>query len=529
VTGNLYNSGKKVVTVRERRFKVEPRLRSYARLITQNFNMKVLFQGEQACIDDGWMQVPPVEDTEEGLSRAMYLVAHKCGHDLYSQLDIKEEARKKDKRLPHILNALEDARIEKLMIRRFEGLEANMRVNIGKIVSKWDEDMPMASQLLGGMFLIGRGFGVAMLSQDARRILGWLEPLITQASEASDSQHVLEISEEILKKIDHILKNPAEKNPPEISDETRDSIAGSDFGCKDMSEFIKEHFDEVKLPPDHDGMEDMEHLKDENQPGDEIIVHPDEGSVAEYNEILTPLRRELNYLAQHLRSLAHKKRQKKRRRSFVRNRKAGIVDSRRLWRLCAGREDVFKQRRVDHSSQIAIDPDSLAVYLLVDESHSMLDSGRYIKAREAAVVVGEALDRLGIAFALTGYSAGPMLQRILYKEFGESYADAKIRLLGMSHRTGTLTSEHIPFAVRRLENREERKKILIVVTDANDIESPVRLKNAILDAKEAGIEVIGISIHTSLMSHWYDSFMEIIYMDDFSRQLLELLKSVLQR
>ena len=60
----------------ERRFKVEPRLRSYARLITQNFRLRVLFQGEEACIGDGWMRIPPVENTEEGLSRAKYLVAH---------------------------------------------------------------------------------------------------------------------------------------------------------------------------------------------------------------------------------------------------------------------------------------------------------------------------------------------------------------------------------------------------------------------------------------------------------------------
>jgi len=48
---------------------------------------------------DGWMQIPAVENTEEGLSRAMYLVAHECGHEVFSQLDIKEKAGKKDKRL----------------------------------------------------------------------------------------------------------------------------------------------------------------------------------------------------------------------------------------------------------------------------------------------------------------------------------------------------------------------------------------------------------------------------------------------
>jgi hypothetical protein len=517
------------VAVTEKRSKVEPRLRSYARLITRNFALKVLFQGEQACIGDGWMQVPPVENTHKGLSRAKYLVAHECSHDLYSQLDVKEKAEKKDRRLPHIVNALEDARTEKLMIRQFEGLEDNMRVNIEEILEKWDKDMPMASQLLGGMFLVGRGFDIHMLSDDARKILDWLEPLITEASEAPSSQRVMEISEDILKRIDNILQNSSEEKMPNVSDGTKSDVAGSDFQCQDMSDFIKQHFDEVKLPPDYDGMRDTEHLKDENQPEDETIVHPEDGDIAEYNAVFMPLRRELNYLAQNLRNLAHKKRQKKRRNGFIRNRKSGVVDGRRLWQLCAGNSDVFKQRHIDNGSEITIDPDGLAVYLLMDESHSMMELDRYIRAQQAAVIMAEALDRLSITFELTGYSANSKLQRILYKEFDEPYSEVKTRLLNMDHRMGTFTAEHIPFAVRRLGNRSERKRILIVATDATDIESGVRFREAILDAREAEIELIGVGIHTNLMSHWFETFIEITDTRDFARGMLELLKNVLQR
>jgi len=511
----------------QHRFKVEPRLRSFARLITQNFQLRVLFQGEMACIGDGWMQIPPVENSEEGLSRTMYLVVHESSHDLYSQLDAKEKANKIDKRLPHILNALEDARVEKLMIQRFEGLEDNMRSNIDKIVAKWDKTMPIASQLLGGMFLVGRGFDTGMLSQDAQKILDWLKPSIIQASEAVSSQDVLEISKEILEKIDHLMKDVEDKSSPKVSSKTKKGISGSDFQCKDMSEFIREHFDEVKLPPDYDNMKDMEQLKDENQPEEETITHPDEGNLAEYNAILMPLRRELNYLIQNLRNLVDKKHQKKRRRSFIHNRKQGLVESRRLWKLCFGRDDVFMQRKVEVSKEMDIDPGSLAIYLLIDESHSMMESDRYLWAREAAIVVCEALDSLGITFALTGYTAGGKLSRIMYKEFHESYIDVKTGLINIYHRVGTMTAEHIPFAVRRLANRDERKKILIVATDATEIESPIRLKDAILDAEEAGIEIIGIGINTDLMSHWFKIFIEITDMNDFARQMLELMKRVI--
>ena len=143
--------------------------------------------------------------------------------------------------------------------------------------------------------------------------------------------------------------------------------------------------------------------------------------------------------------------------------------------------------------------------------------------------MGEALDTLGITFAVTGYTASPRLQRILYKEFHESHTEVKTRLLDMRHRAGTFTAEHIPFAVRRLEKRNERKKILIVTTDADDIESPIRLQDAILDAREADIEVIGVGINTNCMNQYYEIFIEITDIRDFARRLLELLKSVLQR
>ena len=52
------------------RFKVQPRLRSFARLITQNYNLRILFQGEQACISGNLMMIPAVELFRAGSGEA---------------------------------------------------------------------------------------------------------------------------------------------------------------------------------------------------------------------------------------------------------------------------------------------------------------------------------------------------------------------------------------------------------------------------------------------------------------------------
>ena len=64
-------------------------------------------------------------------------------------------------------------------------------------------------------------------------MLHWLEPLITEAAEAPDSQSVLKISREILKRIDHLLQDMPEKDRPDIPGEIKDDISGSDFECAD--------------------------------------------------------------------------------------------------------------------------------------------------------------------------------------------------------------------------------------------------------------------------------------------------------
>ena len=213
------------------RFKVQPRLRSFARLITQNYNLRVLFQGNQAAISGNVMLTPPVENTPEAFSRATYDVAHECGHSIFSDFEPLEEAGMEDRRLPRILNCLEDARTERLMIKRFEGLESVMAQEIQRIMHGWDVDsMPLSRQLLLGLFLLGRDFPIPF-GDECKKILAELKPLILEAADAPDSAAVLVIAREVLKKIDHLIDDMPEAQ----------SLKDVDFSDGDMSDAIAHH------------------------------------------------------------------------------------------------------------------------------------------------------------------------------------------------------------------------------------------------------------------------------------------------
>ena len=158
----------------------------------------------------------------------------------------------------------------------------------------------------------------------------------------------------------------------------------------------------------------------------------------------------------------------------------------------------------------------------------MSEMGRIKEAQKALIILAEALDNLQIPFAIAGYTTTRNeLLRFPYKEFHEDFRKVRTRLLQIRARHGTYTAEHIPFALRRLERRKERKKILMVITDSEDIESEYRLKRAMDKAKVKGIEVIGVGIQTDLMAEYYERFIEIERIEDFAKELLNLLKRVL--
>jgi len=118
------------------KFYLEDRLRSFARMITGNYKLKVIFTGSVASITTNQMLIPPLENTHEAFSLAKFLVGHESGHDLFSVMDLKEKASKKSILLGDILNSLEDARIETLMTQRFEGLDALFDAEIRKIIDE---------------------------------------------------------------------------------------------------------------------------------------------------------------------------------------------------------------------------------------------------------------------------------------------------------------------------------------------------------------------------------------------------------
>jgi cobalamin biosynthesis protein CobT len=502
-----------------KKFNLEDRLRSFAKIVTGNYKLKVIFAGDSASINAERMMIPPLEDTPEAFSIAKFLVAHESGHDLFSELNLKADVSRRSMLLGDILNSLEDARIEKLMTDRFEGLQSLFEESINRIISQNDYDrIPLSVQVLHGLYMMGKGYDTSMLSDEAKKTISPFQKEVTKAISAKNSREVLKVSEMIYQRIKHLEKEHV-------------SQAQSIGGIKNPSlpDTVIDSLEKHKVDPDYDNMGDFPLLKDENVDESETEMTPDKYPLPSYLALIRNHTKQQSYLIQHLKSIIETKRRRSRKKAVQYMQASGSVDTRRLWKLSTGDDKVMKQKIAHNSLNDETDPDSLAVYVLLDESFSMKTSDRIQYAREAVAVLGEVLNDLNIPFAITGYTVRGALYRYLYKHFDEDYIQVRTRLVGAIERDGTYTQEHILYAVRKINEIKKRKKILIVVTDAEEVESDIRLKKAIETAKESDIELLGLGISTKTMQNYFDRFVVLENLDRFGEELLRLLRGVLIR
>ncbi len=152
----------------------------------------------------------------------------------------------------------------------------------------------------------------------------------------------------------------------------------------------------------------------------------------------------------------------------------------------------------------------LSVLLLIDLSESTNDPVRGSEstvlqlAREAAVLLADALDKIGDPFALHGFDSNGRhdVEYYRFKDFDAPYDDkAKSRLAGMRGELSTRMGAAMRHAGSILKRQPSHKKLLLVVTDGepadNDVRDPQYLR---MDAKKSVEELARNGINTYCLS-----------------------------
>ena len=165
----------------------------------------------------------------------------------------------------------------------------------------------------------------------------------------------------------------------------------------------------------------------------------------------------------------------------------------------------------------------LSVLLLIDLSESTNDPVQGSEstvlqlAREATVLLADALNKIGDPFAIHGFDSNGRhdVEYFRYKDFDAAYNDhAKSRLAGMSGQLSTRMGAAIRHAGSILKRQPSNKKLLLVITDGepadNDVRDPQYLR---YDAKKAVEELtqIGISPYCLSLDPRADQYVSRIF------------------
>jgi hypothetical protein len=511
------------------------------------------------------------------VASAQYLILkgralHLLGHFLTDSQPWLEAARREDRDRPRFSafwHALEDARQENSLINRWPGaaraLNANVLPNLGgRLVAT----MSIPEQLEMGLYFEGRGLRGARFRARVREVLEDLQQDILHAAHSHTPQDTFSAMLQIypvLQPMLHLMPGkPHHRRDKEPSPEPVDGQEGS------PQEFI-ELPSEIPPPPGVPGFQESEDLVTVGvlgrrlefpewfRPGSapwfergsggkaihptalrsssETIVEPPRGEAAAYRLLRSEIQREAGFLAQRLTNLIRDEVYLRYGGYF----RSGKLNMAKLWKQRIGSYRLF-QRPISGGNR------ALAFSLLVDESASMKGQDKISVATKAAVVLGETLEMLDVPLEIIGFSTTDFearaalrlgltpahkyrymrcsaLEHRIYKRFSEPYTTARLRLTGIQPRCNNWDEEHLLFAFQRLQERQESRKLIIVISDGQPNGDANTLIHTVERIERMGVKVIGIGIGADFVRQIYP---HAIVVSDF-RQMAEELLHILER
>lgn len=195
---------------------LENSLEKLARILSRQYNIEVVFQGQQACTDGKKIVLPYFKEITEELELDLngYL-DHEVGHVNFTTFpEIMHVINAYHKQL---LNSVEDVRIERLMIQKYPGTKYHLDLLneklLGQLEQKWFT-MPWSVRFLIAVSNVMTG---RTLVEDAevQKYLDLCEEEISKLNSCNSTKELRVLSEAIVKKLIKDLKDEDKKKEEE--------------------------------------------------------------------------------------------------------------------------------------------------------------------------------------------------------------------------------------------------------------------------------------------------------------------------
>lgn len=568
------------------KFDIKP-LEGYFEKIAKVFSrkdIKVVVQGDMCCTDGKTIYLPANIDDLEGADRqvAEGMLDHEWGHNALGEKDKARgegdlfglmEKSKSEKGLAPWLNVFDDIRLHQKC--EYSGAVENME-KANKILLKKLHEKVVSKELTleqNPIKLLGCGVIAMALDQDqkflpltAKKILK--DGLGDIIQKAKDGLETLADVESLARAARDRLDLICEDDEGEGKGKGKPKLGGKGKGKSEIVEIRKAKEGE-EINPDGPLIR-VKNLRPDGDPTNNPLKEMAEETVtaAAQNDIRDHRRHisdprvlkmdrtvkasKGNFEDLRKRVTSPAKSLKNRLVSLLRSRslsytsldhERGEIDTSALYSVPCGNKRVF--------SQIINGQDTdVAVGILIDNSGSMHSDFKYLRAREVAGIMGEALDAIRVPFFIASwhqdYSRGwlsdqrqpfnrfvPYLFQI-FKDFGERWKLVRGRLETLSPDGDNDDGGAVRWAARKLISQKAKRYILFVLSDGDPAsQSPdwesMRddLKVAVGQVMSAGIEVVGIGIKDDAVEEFYPVWLVVHNLSEFVPKVVRILKDLL--
>ena len=134
---------------------------------------------------------------------------------------------------------------------------------------------------------------------------------------------------------------------------------------------------------------------------------------------------------------------------------------------------------------------------------------------------------------LNGLSLGTAVIRVfptvqpqhrVYKAFEEPFRNIRNRLVNIYPRFNNWDEEHLQFAYRRLVQRTEAEKVIIITSDGQPNGDATHLIETVYRLEKLGVRVVGVGVVDPFVEQIYPNYIVVQHLDQLAEELVAILR-----
>lgn len=550
----------------------ESSLEKLARIFSDRYKIKVVFKND-LCMTTGktiYLPVIPEGASDEFLDAVHGFLDHEVSHNQFTEMDLMKEAGKLGKKHKIMLNAIEDPRVEREMIKQWRGTKVNLHNcrewSLKQLKDRWDELSDFGKVVQSIAIRAGVEDDHWFVQEKILPDQTLMERLNLIAQYTDEIQNLTSTAEafEMAKKI---IEKLAEEEEPDDEgdgeDDQEEEGEGAGRSMMEVSDSELEHDEELgntSQQIQREAKNLQQKHRQQNKTGDDrYLIYSTENDVIEQitdgdkiatADFLRQSRQMVNSIRQKFRLnlLSHTTNR------WEANKYRGKIDHQSVYKVVLGTgKDVFRHRVESPGF------DTVAS-LYIDHSNSMYPDSIDLAAM-SALVFGEALNDINIPFEICGYSTGYYDEGVqvysraseeeralytrwgrlwigVYKKFDDAWSSVRHRCLQMSRngKYNTYDGESVRIAAQRLLQRPEKRKILFVFSDGypcpnvrqfTDIH--IAYLKTVAKEIERVVEVFAIGVQSDAVNQFYSNSVVINNIRDLPTVMLTELDRLIRK